>query len=249
MPSPLPGACATRGMLTSPPPCQVYEIAQSGVRPQTLTGFRFPHGPVDEDCTFRKEGKPMIFALVTLNPDGLTDTEHADYDLRKKACFVKKWRWCMHMLVTFSTPTVSDHTWAMHLVRVRVSPNPNPITLTLTLALTLTRITAKNISDMCNLPDVLSKVESDKVSKAMYKAILLFNNHVVEMRSQQGPLSHKCLSGWPVPRVACLPHAPPPAWPTCHAWHALRTLRPLPSSCATPGKLLPPAPTLSLTLI
>ena len=102
---------------------------------------------------------------------------------------------------------------------------------------------------MCNLPDVLSKVESDKVSKAMYKAILLFNNHVVEMRSQQGPLSHKCLSGWPVPRVACLPHAPPPAWPTCHAWHALRTLRPLPSSCATPGKLLPPAPTLSLTLI
>ena len=86
---------------------------------------------MDEDCTFRKEGKPMIFALVTLNPDGLTDTEHADYDLRKKACFVKKWRWCMHMLVTFSTPTVSDHTWAMHLVRVRVSPNPNPITLTL----------------------------------------------------------------------------------------------------------------------
>ena len=115
----------------------------------------------------------------------------------------------------------------MHLVRVRVSPNPNPITLTLTLALTLTRITAKNISDMCNLPDTLSQAESDKVSKAMYRAILLFSNHVVEMRSQQGPLSHKCLAGWPVPRVACLPHALPPAWQTCHAWHARRTLRPL----------------------
>ena len=30
-----------------------------------------------------------------------------------------------------------------------------------------------------------------------------------------------------VPHVACPPHALPPAWPTCHAWHARRTLRPL----------------------
>jgi len=45
-------------------------------------------------------------------------------------------------------------------------------------------------------------------------------------RSQQGPLSHKCLAGWPVPHVAFPPHAPPPAWHTCHAWHARRTRRP-----------------------
>ena len=36
-----------------------------------------------------------------------------------------------------------------------------------------------------------------------------------------------------VPRVACSPHAPPPAWQTCHAWHACRTLRPLPGKQAT----------------
>ena len=40
-----------------------------------------------------------------------------------------------------------------------------------------------------------------------------------------------------VPRVACSPHAPPPAWQTCHAWHARRTLRPLPSLRATRGML------------
>ena len=34
-----------------------------------------------------------------------------------------------------------------------------------------------------------------------------------------------CLAN--VPRVACSPHAPPPARKTCHAWHARRTLRPL----------------------
>ena len=40
-----------------------------------------------------------------------------------------------------------------------------------------------------------------------------------------------------VPRVACSPHAPPPAWQTCHAWHARRTLRPLPGLRATRGML------------
>ena len=29
-----------------------------------------------------------------------------------------------------------------------------------------------------------------------------------------------------VPRVACPPHAPPPAWRMCHTWQAHRTLRP-----------------------
>ena len=61
MPSPLPGACATRGMLTPPPPpppCQVFEIAQSGVRPETLKGIRFPHGPLDQDCTCVRQQAP-----------------------------------------------------------------------------------------------------------------------------------------------------------------------------------------------
>ena len=38
-----------------------------------------------------------------------------------------------------------------------------------------------------------------------------------------------------VPRVARTPHAPPPAWRMCHAWHVRRTLRRLPGACATRG--------------
>ena len=82
-----------------PPPCQVYEIAQSGFRPQTLTKYKFPFGPLDQDCTFSKEGEPMVFALVALNEDGLTDKEHEDYEERKMACPLKKWRWCASALL------------------------------------------------------------------------------------------------------------------------------------------------------
>ena len=38
-----------------------------------------------------------------------------------------------------------------------------------------------------------------------------------------------------VPRVARIPHAPPPAWLMCHAWPVRRTLRPLPGARATRG--------------
>ena len=154
----------------------------------------------------------MIFCLSTLNEKGLVNTGEKDYAERKKACRVKKWRWCASPLlphvVTYSTPNVCDHTCAMH------------------------RITAEDIADMHNLPDDLSEGDMKKVLKARTKAIVLFCNHLSEMRSQQGPLSHKCLAGWPVPRVACLPHALPPAWQTCHAWHARRTLRPPPGKRA-----------------
>ena len=215
-----------------PSPCQVYAINQSGFRPETWDGYRFVHGPLDADYPGDKSCKPMMFGLSTLNEKGLVNTGEKDYAERKKACRVKKWRWCASPLlphvVTYSTPNVCYHTCAMH------------------------RITAEDIADMHNLPGDLSEGDMKKVLKARTKAIVLFCNHLSEMRSQQGPLSHKCLI-WPacatrgmhaarsaahlahVPRVAYTPHAPPLARRMCHVWHAHRTGRPLPDACATCG--------------
>ena len=103
-----------------PSPCQVYAINQSGFRPETWDGYRFVYGPLDADYPGDKSCKPMIFCLSTLNEKGLVNTGEKDYAERKKACRVKKWRWCASPLlphvVTYSTPNVCDHTCAMHRI-------------------------------------------------------------------------------------------------------------------------------------
>ena len=65
-----------------------------------LQGCRFIFHPDQADTEPSEPSEPcglQYLCLVTLEPNSLTDKEHADYETRVKRCKHKKWRWCAHL--------------------------------------------------------------------------------------------------------------------------------------------------------